>query len=182
MTTLSAAAAGVPSTPAQASRLRQRIASARSPLPGLLLGAVAWGLLMAAAALLGLYLRFRLQTAHLQELMLLYFAGGLLAWLVAVPVGRFFAFRRSPETRFAAFFLTLTCATILATTFLFAMQYRLFYSQWHQPFGTRIWVLQFLFTSASATYQFLVLGIRLYLPLGLVFLIGASVFLARRMR
>ena len=79
MTTLSAAAAGVPSPLAQASRLRQRIASARSPLPGLLLGAVAWGLLMAAAALLGLYLRFRLQTAHLQELMLLYFAGGLLA-------------------------------------------------------------------------------------------------------
>lgn len=182
MTVLSAIMPDIFPDQPRGGRLRQRIASARLPLPGLLAGAVIWGLLMSTAALLGLYLRFRLQTAHLQGLMLLYFAGGLFAWLVAVPLGRFFAFRRSPETRFAAFFLTLTCATILATAFLFAMEYRLFYSQWHQPFGTRIWLIQFLFTSASATYQFLVLGMRLYLPLGLVFLICASVFLARRMR
>ena len=46
------------------------------------------------------------------------------------------------------------------------MDYRLFYARWHAPFGTRTWVYQFTFTSASAVYQFIVMGIRLYLPLG----------------
>ncbi len=32
--------------------------------------------------------------------------------------------------------------------------------------GTRTWLFQFAFTSLAAFYQFLVLGVRLYLPLG----------------
>ena len=48
------------------------------------------------------------------------------------------------------------------TAFLFAMDYRLFYSRWHAPFGTIVWAFQFVFTSASAVYQFAVLGMRLF--------------------
>jgi hypothetical protein len=61
------------------------------------------------------------------------------------------------------------------------MDYRLFYAQWHRPFGTRIWAYQFIFTSAGAVYQFLVMGLRLYLPVGLPILAGTSLWLARSM-
>lgn len=44
-----------------------------------------------------------------------------------------------------------------------------------EPFGTVIWFFQFAFTSASAVYQFAVLGVRHYLPFGLILLIAASI-------
>ena len=68
------------------------------------------------------------------------------------------------------------------TAFLFALDYRVFYARWHAPTGSLIWMFQFAFTSASAVYQFGVLGSRLFLPLGLIWLPGASLYLARRMR
>jgi hypothetical protein len=49
---------------------------------------------------------------------------------------------------------------------MFSIIYRNFYAQWHGDPFTRIWLFQLTFTSASALYQFAVLGLRLYLPLG----------------
>nr|WP_314093943.1 hypothetical protein [uncultured Shinella sp.] len=159
--------------------------SARVPIfPSLALclgGAVAWGLLMVACAFLSLHMEGRDANFHLEKLLLIYFAGGLCAWLIALPLARFLTRRRGTETRFAAHFALLSLATVALTAFWFAMDYRLFYARWHQPFGTRIWVYQFLFTSAGATYQFLVMGLRLYLPVGLPVLAGASLWLARAM-
>jgi hypothetical protein len=121
-------------------------------------------------------------TGHVDDLAILYFAGGLLAWPFVLPVGRFLAHRRPIETRFEAFFVTLAAGTVLMTAFLFAMDYRLFYARWHAPAGTITWAFQFLFTGASAVYQFSVLGLRLFLPLGLVCLLATSFALAKRMR
>nr|WP_286157210.1 hypothetical protein [Sinorhizobium sp. RAC02] len=123
----------------------------------------------------------RAQTFHLAMILLIFFAGGVLAWIVVLPMARLLTRRRSAETRFAAHFALLSLGTVVATAFLFAMDYRLFYAQWHQPFGTRIWAYQFVFTSAGAVYQFLVMGLRLYLPVGLPILAGASLWLARSM-
>ena len=147
-----------------------------------LAGAPLWGAAMAFSALSGLYLRLRLETGHLPLVLALFFAGGLLGWAVALPLMRPFMRRWSAERRFAAALLVLTCLTIVATAGLFALQYRIFYAQWHAAFGSRIWVYQFVFTTAGAVYQFLVMGLRLYLPVGLLLLIGASLLLARRMR
>ena len=147
-----------------------------------LAGAPLWGAAMALSALTGLYLRLRLETGHLPMVLALFFAGGLLGWAVALPLLRSLIRRWSTERRFAAVLLVLTCATIFATAGLFALQYRIFYAQWHAAFGSRIWVYQFVFTTAGAVYQFLVMGLRLYLPVGLVLLMAASLFLARRMR
>ncbi len=144
-------------------------------------GAPAWGVAMALCAFGGLFLRFRLETSHLSELLFLYFAGGLVAWIIALPMARPFMGHRLAERRFAAMFLALTVATVLITAGFFALDYRSFYAQWHAPFGTRIWAFQFVFTSASAAYQFLVLGLRLYLPFGFMLLIGVSLYLAKRM-
>ncbi|AOF90271.1 hypothetical protein [Sinorhizobium sp. RAC02] len=144
-------------------------------------GSVAWGLLMAACAFVSLAMQGRAQTFHLAMILLIFFAGGVLAWIVVLPMARLLTRRRSAETRFAAHFALLSLGTVVATAFLFAMDYRLFYAQWHQPFGTRIWAYQFVFTSAGAVYQFLVMGLRLYLPVGLPILAGASLWLARSM-
>ncbi|MNY76595.1 hypothetical protein D3C86_2162310 [compost metagenome] len=61
---------------------------------------------------------------------------------------------------------------------LFALDYRAFYARWHADAGTRAWLYQFAFTSLVAFYQFLVLGIRLYLPVGGAALLAASLWLA----
>ncbi|MGZ9718574.1 hypothetical protein [Rhizobium miluonense] len=159
-----------------------RIRAAVSYCLGLLRDAAFWGLAMAASALVALYLRNGLLTSHLAALVLVYFLGGALSWLVTVPFARRFAGHRPPTARFAAFFLALSIGTVAITAFLFAMDYRWFYARWHAPFGSLVWIFQFLFTSASAVYQFAVLGFTLFLPIGLLCLIAASVYLTRHMR
>ncbi|TCR82133.1 hypothetical protein [Rhizobium sp. BK376] len=163
-------------------RRRQRLGAAIPPFREFIFGAVGWGAMMALSALLAIALRNGLLTDRLMELLVVYFFGGAFAWPFMIPLARVLAFRKSVETRFAAFFLTLSVGTMAMTAFLFAMDYRLFYSRWHAPFGSIVWMFQFVFTSASAVYQFAVLGSRLFLPLGLLFLVATSLYLAKRMR
>ncbi|MFK0163075.1 hypothetical protein [Rhizobium sp. NPDC090279] len=137
---------------------------------------------MAASVLAALYLRNGLLTSHVTALTLVYFFGAALSWPVLVPLARRFTRRKPTSARFAGFFLVLSIGTATMTAFLFAMDYRWFYSRWHAPFGSLIWTFQFLFTGASAVYQFAVLGITLFLPFGLLCLIVVSAYLARRAR
>ncbi len=160
----------------------ERRRAAYPPYSDVLIGAPLWGVQMLASAMSTLYLRNGLETSHVGDLAVLYFAGGLLAWPFALFFGRFFAYQKSTETRFAAFFVALSVCTVLMTAFLFAMDYRVFYSRWHAPTGSIIWIFQFVFTGASSVYQFLVLGLRLFVPLGLVCLLAMSFMLAKRMR
>jgi len=157
-----------------------RLRAVLPTVPQLLLGTPTWGMLMAASALITLLLREGQATFQLTKILVLFFAGGAMAWPFSLFLGRFFALDRRIETRVAAYFLFLTVLTIAATAFLFAMDYRLFYERWHAPFGTRIWLYQFVFTTGAAAYQFVVMGIRLYLPFGLVALAGTSLWLAKR--
>jgi hypothetical protein len=159
-----------------------RLQAAYPPYSAVLIGAPLWALQMLASSMSTLYLRTGLETSHLGDLAILYFAGGLLAWPFALMLGRFFAHKRRIETRFAAFFVALSVCTILMTAFLFAMDYRVFYSRWHAPGGSVIWFFQLIFTGASSVYQFMVLGLRLFVPLGLVCLLATSFALAKRMR
>ncbi len=145
-------------------------------------GAVVWGLLMAASALVSLYVRNRLETAHLGQLLALYLAGGVLAWPFVVFTARLVSRNARLETRFAACLVLLAVGTIAMTAFLFAMDYRLFYSQWHQPLLTKTGMRQVFGTSASAVYQFAVMGLGLYLPVGLPLLAAVSLWLAKAMR
>lgn len=158
------------------------LGSRSAALAGRFGGALVWGAAMALSALLSLGLDNRLETYHLPAILLLYFLGGLFGWLLMLPLIRRLGAGRPAESRFAAALLFLTLGTVLSTALLFALQYRLFYARWHEAFGTRIWAFQFAFTSASAVYQFAVLGLRLFLPFGLVCLIGASWRLMRRSR
>ena len=144
--------------------------------------AVGWGAAMAASTFAALYWRNGLLTSHLTALTLVYFFGGTLAWAILVPLTRRFTRGRPASARFAAFFLVLSIGTAAMTAFLFAMDYRWFYSRWHAPFGSLIWTFQFLYTGASAVYQFAIFGLPLFLPFGLLCLVAVSAYLARRTR
>ena len=67
----------------------------------------------------------------------------------ALPFASFAAHGHRPETRFCAFFLFLSVATVTVTAFFFALDYRLYYAQWHAPFATRTWLFQFVFISGK---------------------------------
>lgn len=151
-------------------------------LPLRLTGALVWGGLMALSVAFALYRRNGLQTDSLSALLVVYALGGIFAWPLAVKAADLCARGKPVETRFAACLLCLSIATMAMTALLFALDYRIFYSRWHAPFGSFIWMFQFVYTGASAAYQFGVLGSRLFLPLGLIWLPLASLYLARRMR
>jgi hypothetical protein len=142
-----------------------------------------WGAAMTVTAAAGLYLRGLIETFHLPTILLVFFLGGFFGWWLTALVGHFFqrAVKRPPVLTVLAS-TGLAAATVFATAGLFALEYRSFYAQWHaEPFSC-IWLLQFLFTSASAFYQFAVMATRLYLPLGPLCLIAATWIMLRRMR
>lgn len=162
--------------------LRARLKASLPSTGTVLAGGPLWGILMALCAATSLYAKDRLWLPADLDILGLYFLGGLFGWTLALPFARFSAAGRRPETRFAAWLLWLAIGTIGVTAGLFALQYRAFYAQWHAPFLSRIWVYQLVFTSAAAIYQFAVIGLRLYMPLGFLLLLAASAIMARRMR
>jgi hypothetical protein len=68
------------------------------------------------------------------------------------------------------------------TAALYALQYRLYYSAWHAETFSVTWALQLVFTALAALYQFAVLGVRLFLPLGFAALFAVAIWFARRPR
>ena len=161
------------------SNLRDRLHAARIGWSEAILGAIGWGAAMALSAQAWLWLSMAALTSHYWSITALVFSGAAIAWPLSLAGFRFLAFRRAREAAFAAAFLCLTLFTLGITAGLFAIIYRNFYAQWHgEPF-TKLWLLQLVFTSAAAIYQFAVAGVRLYLPLGVAFLFGASWLLAR---
>ncbi|WP_245409889.1 hypothetical protein [Pararhizobium haloflavum] len=140
-----------------------------------------WGIAMALSLALSLQLRVEGLTSHRPALLLLYFCGGAFAWPPAIFLMRFLGTARRFEVRFAAAFLCLSVLTIGVTAGLFAIVYRNFYAEWHGDPFTVLWFFQLAFTSASAIYQFAVIGLGHLLPLGFVFLVAASCWQSARM-
>jgi hypothetical protein len=169
---------GKPSIDAPATTDRRRLKVGRSRGSVVLLylaGSLAWALAMGASSAFSL-LRREWQNADAEIVVVLLFAfGGLLAYAPAILITRQLA-RSRVETRFCAMMVLLAGATIAITAFLFGYRYRLYYSEWHEPAFTIGWTFQYVFTIATACYHFLVLGLRMYLPLGFVALVAFSVF------
>lgn len=139
----------------------------------LLFGLVWAGLLSAHAFAKLLWLGWQ-DTTSITQMSLLIFVGnllgGTLAWMTAITIG---AHRISPK-RFAVAMVIILVVSIGTSAFLFAMQYRLYYSQWHMSMFSIGWFFQLVFTGASALYLFAVQGLRLLLPLGPLFLAIAA--------
>ncbi|WP_420409651.1 hypothetical protein [Hoeflea sp.] len=161
------------------SNLRDRLQAARIGFAEALLGAIGWGAAMALSAQASLWLSYGAITSHYWSVTSVFFAGAALAWPLSLSTHRFLAFGRRRQASFAAAFLCLTIFSIAITAVLFAVIYRNFYAQWHGDPFTKLWLVQLVFTSASALYQFAVVGLRMYLPLGAILLFAAAFLLSR---
>jgi hypothetical protein len=147
-----------------------------------LLGAFCWGLATGASALFNLLMDGWQTPTRVRLLALLFAAGGMLAFPAGLFFARLISMGRNSETAFAAAFLSLLICTVVFTSGLFSLQYRLYYAEWHAPAFSIIWVFQLVFTAAASLVQFAVLGIRLYFPIGFIALFAASLWFARQPR
>lgn len=162
-------------------RLRTAAAAALPSRREAAIGSLAWAVAMVVSAVIGLLLRGWDQPNRIATIAGVYAAGALIAFAPAIWLARL-AGRGRSDTTFAATLLLLPIATCGLTAFLYGMQYRLYYSAWHDHAFTIRWVFEFVFTTLAAVYQFLVLGVRLYLPLGALALAVAAWWNAKSAR
>ncbi len=120
--------------------------------------------------------------AQIRGISSLFGAGGLVGYPIARLAVAATCRQGTAETRFAAHLLSLTMATICVTATLYALEHRAYFTQWHAPFPSVGWSVQFLFTMLGALYQFAALGLRLYLPVGLPALLIFALWLTARTR
>jgi hypothetical protein len=172
--------------PLEAGPARRLAARARNAAPSAaasLIGTLAWAAANGLSATVGLLLLRDWQTpASIAQVAAIFVIGSAVSFFPAIWLARFLIRCHRVERRFAAAFLTLAVVTIAATAAVYALQYRSYYAQWHEPVGTITWVFQFVFTGLSAAYQFAVLGLRLFFPLGFLALFGISYWVARMPR
>ncbi|QND59989.1 hypothetical protein [Mesorhizobium huakuii] len=157
----------------------------RRALPGwraTLFGSLVWAGAMGASALINLLLDHWVTPDKIRIVSLLFAGGGALAFPLGLFAARLVSLGRGREVAFAAAMVCLAAATIRLTAGLYALQYRSYYAEWHAPVFTLTWGFQLAFTMAVASYQFVVLGIRLYFPLGFVALLAASLWFALQRR
>lgn len=147
----------------------------------MLLATVIWSLAMGASAWLNL--SHWVTEERFLDLVALFTLGAMPAVPLTMAVLRFTSrWRLSKEQRFALSFLLMAVLTIGCTALLFSQFYRLMYVEWHAESLSRIWFWQFIFTTASAFYQFAVLGLQLYFPAGFATLFLLSLWLTARVR
>lgn len=133
-----------------------------------------WGLAMTFSALLSLWMSNGWQTSHLPSIIILV----LFSAIAAYPLARLALYiidrKKSFESQLAGSFLCLSVMTIGLTSVVYALSYWSFYTQWHAETFSQVWFWQFAFTNLGALYQFAVMGLKLYLPIGIIFLSIAS--------
>ena len=144
-------------------------------------GSVVWALAMGGAALAKLIYMDWYSPERMALIAVFFAAGGFFAFFPGIYIGRLLS-RGRRDAGLAATFLGLSTATIAITAFLVALEYRSYYAEWHEAAFSVVWFFQFIFTVAAAVYQFLVMGVRIYFPLGLLFIVAASLWNVRGMR
>ncbi|MEO0544716.1 MAG: hypothetical protein AAFY99_12955 [Pseudomonadota bacterium] len=157
---------------------------------GLLIPSASKALAAAVSAILALiwtylflHLSFGWQTPTKMMIVAGYYSAGLgVGLLTAMQIGSWFLHRvKSRYVRFVVLFLIALCFVMAATAGLLAIQYRFYYSQWHEPFLTRTWMFQLFFTALGATAQYGIFGVR-YHGIGGLLIIIATCWWATRTR
>lgn len=140
---------------------------------------ILWGVAMTFSTLTSLWFSTGWQTSHLAKIIILVLFSSILAY----PLARFALYildrKKRFETQLAGSFFCLTIATVGMTAAAYSLNYWNFYVQWHGPTFSKIWIWQFFFTNLGALYQFAVIGLKFYLPFGIIFLTLASWLIAR---
>ncbi len=104
------------------------------------------------------------------------FFAALFSWIAASLA----AGRRPPPARFAAMLLALTLSTALATAFLFFLSHFFAPGNDHAPLLSRGFLVELFHSALSVTYLFIVTGLRLFFPVGLLVMVLASYSFAVR--
>jgi hypothetical protein len=142
-------------------------------------GSLLWAAAMSGGACAGLLARGWQTPGNIGIVTALYALGAAIAFAPALTVAGIVGGRR-PGARFCAAMLALTLGTIVATALIFAVQYRIYYAQWHGEAFSKLWVIQMAFTVGGAIGQFAISGVRLYFPVGFVAAILVSAWFAHR--
>jgi hypothetical protein len=146
------------------------------------LAAALWGLAMALSAMLAIRQVGWSPSNRQAAVVAIFGIGGAISYVPAALLARFAALGRPWNVRFAASLCALGIVTLGLTALLYATLYRFYYSQWHAETLTLRWAFELIFTTAGALYQFAVLGLRMYFPLGFAALAGFALWWARTMR
>ena len=147
-----------------------------------LIGSLAWGLAMSDAAYLALGRITGWLDPHLPTILVIYFLGGLVAFVPSLVAAGALAAGRRAEVRFSAAFVTLAIGTLAATGFVYGIQYMRHDIDWTGFPGPGFPFMDIPKSMIGAQVYYLVLGARLLAPEGLLPLLIASVWLARRLR
>jgi hypothetical protein len=154
--------------------LSARIRAASPPALPTLAGSLFWALAMSAGAGLSLYVRHWYRAHQAFELILIFFAGGLLAWPLARLASRFAAPEPESSQRIAANILCVAVATSGMTALVYGLYFRVGMTHLHDHDFSIYWIIDFILTVGAAVYQFLVLGLGLFLP---ALIIGVPAYL-----
>jgi hypothetical protein len=156
--------------------------AALPPLWLIVIGSIGW----CAALSLCVWFNARLTSwgneAQRIEVLLIVAGGAFLSFLPGVMLARLVAGRKGQSQFMSALVIGLALSTIGSTAVIYLFNFRSYYAFWHDHPGEHDWYWQQFFTTASAFYQFAVLGMRLYLPFGpLVLIIAAYILSTKRL-
>lgn len=159
-------------------RLTRKAAEAL-PAPSMVIfGSALWGVVMAATATAGIWLQNGLMTANLLAIVSVYFYGGSLAFAPTLWLARLMLGKSGRLLRFIGALVIIAFSTHLATSAIFALQYRVFYAHWHSSFPSIVWFFQLGFTSAGAVFTFTVGSLTFYWPFSCLAFLGFALWFA----
>lgn len=158
---------------------RSLIVRALPPFGALILPAVFWALACFATGIFALvFTRGWVLAPQSLYVGSIYGLGAMLSVWPSVYLTRVFMTKRSPW-RIALLMFFLLGFTTFTTACIFALEYRVYFAKWHgEPFS-RLWLWQQAFTGGAAVYTYVVLGLRLYIPVAVIALIVTSWWLNR---
>lgn len=160
-------------------RLFRHIAASRPSARELAAGIVLWPLAVVGSVLAAMLLANHALAPAAPRIAGLFALGALPALPLSLWLLRISTFTH-PLRLFSAALLVLSLITIGLTALVFAFDFWWYFAQWHGDRFSKLWLIQLGFTFASAIYQFLVSGLRLYVPFGVFALVAASVWLTRQ--
>ncbi|WP_146610135.1 hypothetical protein [Rhodobium orientis] len=165
---------------APAGLLRAALTRARTALLPALAFAPAYAGGVVVAVALHLYWRETAFNTRTGAILILFALGALLGGFLAYVLAATVAGARPFSARLAAIAVALMAITAGVTAFLFFLQFRVYYAQWHSDHFGRLWLMQMAYTGATAVYIFMSSGLKLILPFGLPVLFAAAWVFARR--
>ncbi|MBW8636490.1 hypothetical protein K1W69_04745 [Hoeflea sp. WL0058] len=155
----------------------------RQPSIGALaIGSLLWGTAMAVTVLIDLRFWLDGHTLNTNGLVALYFAGGLAGFSPARLIARRIAAEKPFTARVSASFLCLVILTIAATAIVFAISFQYSNGYYHPSAIGWMWPFYIAASGIAASFQFLVMGSRYFLPTGIPLLALASYALAKALR